>query len=77
VDPRAGLDDMEKREFLTLLGLELRPLGLPTRNQSLYRLLYPGSTTDMSVVIYRFASTDDKSIILISLLSGELYFTPF
>jgi hypothetical protein len=28
VDPRAGLDDL-KREFFTLLGLELRPLGRP------------------------------------------------
>jgi hypothetical protein len=25
VGPRAGLDDVEKRKFLTLLGLELRP----------------------------------------------------
>jgi hypothetical protein len=25
--PRAGLDDVEKRKFLTLQGLELRPLG--------------------------------------------------
>jgi hypothetical protein len=41
--PRAGLDDMEKRKFLTLPGLELRPLGRPARNQSLYRLRYPGS----------------------------------
>jgi hypothetical protein len=24
VDPRAGLDDVEKRKFLTLLGLELQ-----------------------------------------------------
>jgi hypothetical protein len=27
VDPRAGLDDVEKRKFLTLPGLELQPLG--------------------------------------------------
>jgi hypothetical protein len=27
VDPTAGLNDMEKRKFLTLPGLELRPLG--------------------------------------------------
>jgi hypothetical protein len=27
VNPRAGLDDVEKRKFLTLQGLELRPLG--------------------------------------------------
>jgi hypothetical protein len=26
VDPRAGLNDVEKRKFLTLLGFELRPL---------------------------------------------------
>jgi hypothetical protein len=25
VDPRAGVDDVDKRTFLTLLGLELRP----------------------------------------------------
>jgi hypothetical protein len=28
---RAGLDDVEKRKFLTLPGLELRPLGRPAR----------------------------------------------
>jgi hypothetical protein len=38
LDPRAGLDDVEKRKFLTLPGLELRLLGRPARNQSLYRL---------------------------------------
>jgi hypothetical protein len=43
LDPRAGLDDVEKRKFLTLPGLELRPLGCPPRSQSLYRLRYPGS----------------------------------
>jgi hypothetical protein len=31
VDLRAGLDDLEKRKFLTLLGLELWPLGCPAR----------------------------------------------
>jgi hypothetical protein len=39
VDPRAGLDDMEKRKFLALMGLELRPFGRPARSQSLYRLI--------------------------------------
>jgi hypothetical protein len=38
VDPRAGVNDLEKRKFLTLPGLELRPLGRPARSQSLYRL---------------------------------------
>jgi hypothetical protein len=39
VGPRAGLDDVEKRKFLTLPGLELRPLGRPP----LCRIRYPGS----------------------------------
>jgi hypothetical protein len=43
-NPRAALDDVEKRKFLTLLGLELRPLSRPARSQSLYRLRYPGSS---------------------------------
>jgi hypothetical protein len=34
---------MEKRKFLPLPGLELRPFGRPLRSQSLYRLRYPGS----------------------------------
>jgi hypothetical protein len=38
VDPRAGLDDVEKGKFLTLPGLELEPLGRPAHSQSLYRL---------------------------------------
>jgi hypothetical protein len=37
VNPRAGLNDVEKRKFLTLPGLELRPLDLEARSQSLYR----------------------------------------
>jgi hypothetical protein len=42
VDHRSGLDDVEKRKFLTLLGLELRPLGRSARRQSLYQLLLNG-----------------------------------
>jgi hypothetical protein len=30
MDPRAGLDDVEKRKFLTLPGLELRTLAVQT-----------------------------------------------
>jgi hypothetical protein len=45
VNPRAGMDDVEKRKFLTLLEFELRHLGRPARSQSLYRLRYPGSPT--------------------------------
>jgi hypothetical protein len=43
VGPRAGLDEVEKRKFLNLPGLELRLRGRPARSQSLYRLRYPGS----------------------------------
>jgi hypothetical protein len=32
VGPKAGLDDVEKRNFLILQGLELRPLGSPARS---------------------------------------------
>jgi hypothetical protein len=35
VDLRAGLDDLEKRKFLTLPGLELRHLGLCMRKRKL------------------------------------------
>jgi hypothetical protein len=43
MSPRAGLDDEEKRKFLTLLGLELKPVDRPARSQELYRVRYPGS----------------------------------
>jgi hypothetical protein len=33
VGPRVGLEDEEKRNFLKLQGLEIRPLGLPTHSQ--------------------------------------------
>jgi hypothetical protein len=47
VGPRAGLHNEEKeKKFLTLPGLELRPLGCLALNQSLYRLRYPGSRAD-------------------------------
>jgi hypothetical protein len=59
VGPRADLDDIEKRKFLTLPGLELRPLGNPARSQSLHRLCYPGSllTTCSLKVNRRFGRT--------------------
>jgi hypothetical protein len=36
VGPRAGLGYVEKRKFLTLPGLELRPLSRPARSMSLF-----------------------------------------
>jgi hypothetical protein len=53
VDPRAGLDDVEKRKFLTLPGLELRHLGRQARGLSLYRLSYPGSSKVTGSFVYR------------------------
>jgi hypothetical protein len=41
VSPRAGLDDLEKKKFLTLPGLEPWPLGRPALSQPLYWLRYP------------------------------------
>jgi hypothetical protein len=36
--PRAGLDDMEKLKFLTLSGLEFRPLGYKASSRQFYQL---------------------------------------
>jgi hypothetical protein len=44
VDPRTGVEDVEKEKFLTLPGLELRLLGRPARSYSLHWLSYPGSS---------------------------------
>jgi hypothetical protein len=41
VDPRVVLDDVEKRNYFSLPGLELRLPDRPARSQSLYRLLIP------------------------------------
>jgi hypothetical protein len=54
VDPRAGLDDVEMRKFLTLPGLELLPLARPASSQSQYRLSHPSSLVNKSRIINRF-----------------------
>jgi hypothetical protein len=41
VDPRAGLDDLEKRKFFTLSGLELRPPGRPASRYTDYAIPAP------------------------------------
>jgi hypothetical protein len=43
VGPGTGMDDVERSKIVPLPGLEIRPLGRPALNQSLYRLCYPGS----------------------------------
>jgi hypothetical protein len=40
VGPRAGLDDVEERKFLTLSGLDLRPFCRPARSQLLLIMFY-------------------------------------
>jgi hypothetical protein len=42
VGPWAGVNDVQKRNMLPLLGLELRPLSLSASSQSLYRPSCPG-----------------------------------
>jgi hypothetical protein len=56
VDSRAGLEDVEKRNFLTLPRLELRPIGPPASSQSLYRLRYLGSNINVELIFTRFCS---------------------
>jgi hypothetical protein len=51
VDPRAGLDDMEKWKFLAYWDSNSRPPDRPARSQSLYRLSYPGSTPPTSAEV--------------------------
>jgi hypothetical protein len=38
MDPKAGMDVVEKKTFLTLRELELIPLGRPGHSQSLYAI---------------------------------------
>jgi hypothetical protein len=56
VNRRPGLDDVEKRKFLTLPGLEFRLLSRPARRQSLYRLRYSGSFSKKLYLKKRMAS---------------------
>jgi hypothetical protein len=42
VGPRAGLEDVERRKILLVLGLELRPLSHPAHVQLLHQLSYLG-----------------------------------
>jgi hypothetical protein len=62
VDHRVDLDDVEKRKFLTLLGLELRHLDHPARSQSLYRVRYPGYFTANVHVPVSSRVTGDMSV---------------
>jgi hypothetical protein len=54
VGPRDSLNDVEKRKFLTLLGL--RPLGRSARSQPLYRLLVRTNRGKLGMEKYYIAS---------------------
>jgi hypothetical protein len=57
VDPRVGLDEVEKRKFLILPGLELRPLGRPASRYSNYVILRPPRIEpEISIATLRFST---------------------
>jgi hypothetical protein len=77
VDPRAGMDDVEKRKFLTLPGLELRSLRRAARSQSLSRLietgLYATIVFSHSCLCFRSDAFPSDFSVLISLLCHAFY----
>jgi hypothetical protein len=60
VNLTAGLDDVEKRKFLTLPRLKLRLLCRPDRSQSVYRLYYPGYVNYLIGIISPFSSKENS-----------------
>jgi hypothetical protein len=71
VGPRAGLDNVEKRKFLTVPGLELRP-----RSQSLSRHIYIltrdlQNTNHSTAALYAFYEFPSRGS---SLLDGHVIF---
>jgi hypothetical protein len=62
VDPRASLDAVERRKFLTLLGLELWPLSCPAHSQSLYRLRYRSRRGRLRNTIFSEVGRKDLSM---------------
>jgi hypothetical protein len=69
VSPSTGLNGLKKRKFLTLPGLELRPLGRPTRSQSLYRLCYQYFVVDVCSIVYK---GDDLRLAIFACYSWEI-----
>jgi hypothetical protein len=56
-DPRDGMDNVEKKKFFTLPGLELRHFGCSARSQSLYIPCYSGSCHKPSVACFQTIQT--------------------
>jgi hypothetical protein len=73
---RADLEDVEKRKFLILLGLELGPLGRPGRSQLLYRLRYPGSFPIIYIHNYFIFLSRDLNMSQSYRLSVPVYSVP-
>jgi hypothetical protein len=78
VGHRAGLDAMEKRKFLTLPGLELRPLARPARSLSLYRLRYRGLYADIkwaNLLKYNLFTKRGYYFVLLRYWISKFYFS--
>jgi hypothetical protein len=58
LNPRTGLDVVEKRKLLILPGFELQPIGRPAGSQSLYRLRYPGAVLSSLLLKNRYERDD-------------------
>jgi hypothetical protein len=63
--PRTGLDGVEKKEFLTVPGHELRTLSRPARSQLLYLLRYllPLLTNSVTLVHERTRPTERPPLV--------------
>jgi hypothetical protein len=60
MNPRAGLDDVEKRKFLTIPGLEIRPLSV----QPVASGCYPVSYFVLNILQYSSSDTDNTLLVL-------------
>jgi hypothetical protein len=81
VGPRTGPDDVEKTKILRLPRLNLRPLGRPARNQSLYRLrctgfcIFPRRDKDINSSLHHYVQTG-SALLLAFYKIGSLGFFP-
>jgi hypothetical protein len=64
VGSRTGLDNLERRKILPLLGLNLPPLSLPAHSQLLYPLHYPSFTQQTTLIIAIKITTHTITILI-------------
>jgi hypothetical protein len=67
------MDELKKRKFFPPPGLEHRPLGCPTRSQSLYRLRLSSSSWDEKAIIIRVTQREHQTPICYHDWGGYLY----